>query len=894
MVIDKTKVISVEVLMMGWKVMGKFVVIDGSSFLYRAFYALPLLSTANGQYTNAVYGFATMLVKLIGELKPDRLVIAFDKGKKTFRNEMFSEYKATRKQTPSELSSQIPLLHELIDVFGIALIEEAGFEADDIIGTLATKAAQAGNEVIVVTGDRDALQLIGGNIKVMLTKKGITEMEIFDEAAFKEKYGLEPIRLIDLKGLMGDSSDNIPGVPGVGEKTATKLLLEYESLENVLAHIEDISGKKLKERLTENKELAILSKKLATIVRDMEIDFNMEEYTITPDTKKLKDFCKQYEFRSVLPRLETLFPGQPDAFGFGTVVNELPEPNFLTTKAGIQQLIESIQEEKRFLFAPVWQGRIPELILKGMAVVTQNGDSCYIDSKTEGWLDLFHLFADATIEKITHDLKPLYYVCEKMKIAIDGHLFDTMLAAYLLEPTQNNYDLTGLMERYLGEYNQPENFEDECGHATWSSLCIHELYQALQEKLREADLEKLYHEIEIPLLEVLAAMEGAGISVHRDSLQAMSVEIAAKVETLLQEIYVLAGQEFNVNSTKQLGEVLFERLELPVIKKTKRGYSTDVEVLEALVHHHPVIRKLLEYRTLTKLKSTYLDGLGVLIDENSGRIYTRFNQMVTATGRLSSSEPNLQNIPVRTEAGKKIRELFTPGIGYDYLLSADYSQIELRVLAHMSEDKNFVEAFTHGQDIHTRTASEVFGVAMADVTSELRSRAKAVNFGIVYGISDYGLSKDLGVTRKEAATYIESYFAKCQGVKAFIDKMVGDAHERGYVTTLFGRRRYLPEINSSNYNQRSFAERTAMNTPIQGTAADIIKKAMIDVYRELKKNHLRSRILLQVHDELVLETVESEVEIVSNILRNAMQGVVKLSVPLTIDIHMGKNWAQAK
>ncbi len=872
----------------------KFVVIDGSSFLYRAFYALPLLSTASGQYTNAVYGFASMLVKLIGELQPDRLVIAFDKGKKTFRNELFNEYKATRKQTPSELSSQIPLLHELIEVFGIALVEKAGFEADDIIGTMATRAANEGHEVIVVTGDKDALQLIGGNIKVMLTKKGISEMEIFDEIAFKEKYGLEPLQLIDLKGLMGDSSDNIPGVPGVGEKTATKLLMEYNSLENVLEHIDDISGKKLKERLTENRELAILSKKLATIVRDMDIEFDLESYKIQPDTKKIRDFCNQYEFRSVLSRLDTLFPGETDDFGFGTVVSELPEPVYLKNKEEVERLIRLVRAERKFVFAPVLDGRIPEMSLKGLAVVTENGDSAYIDSKIEGWMDILALLSDATICKITHDLKPMYHACHPLNITIAGSLFDTMLAAYLLEPTNNNYDLARLMERYLGEYNQPEDFENECIYATWSALCIHDLSTVLHSKLQENDLESLYDEIEIPLVEVLAAMEGAGISVHVDNLQDMALEIAEKIKVLLKEIYELAEQEFNVNSTKQLGEILFEKLELPIIKKTKRGYSTDVEVLESLVHHHPIIRKLLEYRTLTKLKSTYLDGLSVLIHEKTGRIYTQFNQMVTATGRLSSSDPNLQNIPVRTDAGKRVRELFVPGIGYDYLLSADYSQIELRVLAHMSGDKNFVEAFTQNQDIHTRTASEVFGVPMEEVTSELRSRAKAVNFGIVYGISDYGLSKDLGVTRKEAGIYIESYFTKCQGVKEFIDQMVKDAHTQGYVTTLFGRKRYLPEINSSNYNQRSFAERTAMNTPIQGTAADIIKKAMIDAFHELKKRNLRSRILLQVHDELVIETVKDEMKIVSEILRNSMQGVAKLNVPLTIDIHMGENWAQAK
>ncbi|WP_110956149.1 DNA polymerase I [Anaerosinus massiliensis] len=868
----------------------KFVVIDGSSLLYRAFYALPLLTTANGQYTNAVYGFAMMLVKLIDDLKPDTLVVAFDKGKKTFRNDLFAEYKGTRKPTPTELVGQIPLIHELVEAFGIKLVEEAGYEADDIIGTLATKAAMQGNEVIVVTGDRDALQLIGDNLKVMLTKKGISEMQLFDTATFKEKYGLEPIHLIDLKGLMGDSSDNIPGVPGVGEKTATKLLLEYGTIEDVLENIENISGKKLQEKLHENKELALLSKKLATIIRDMPIEYNEEECKITPDVLKLRSFCMKYEFRSVLSRLDQLFPVD-DGLGFGTVIENLPpETIVIQDYESLEKVIEGIKKTRKFIFYPVFDGQIPDVTIKAMAIASQEDKMVYVSNTVYGWEACIDLFSDPTIVKITHDFKKVY----QTKIRIDGIIFDTMLAAYLLKPTVNTYDLNALMEQYLDQYNHPVAFEKAMDQASWSALCINDLYEVLQEKLAEADLKKLYDDIEIPLLEVLAVMENTGIMVDRKKLESMSEEIAEKITYLLSEIYHIAGIEFNVNSTKQLGEILFDKLNLPVIKKTKRGYSTDAEVLEKLVDEHPIITKLLEYRTLTKLKSTYLDGLLILIHETSNRIHTNFNQMVTATGRLSSSEPNLQNIPVRTEAGKRIRELFIPGEGYHYLLSADYSQIELRVLAHMSGDKNFVEAFSHEQDVHTRTASEVFGVPMEQVTSELRSRAKAVNFGIVYGISDYGLSRDLNVTRKEAAQYIESYFDKCAGVKNFIDRVVEEAHQKGYVTTLFGRRRYLPDINSSNYNQRSFAERTAMNTPIQGSAADIIKKAMIDVYRELNKTNLKSRILLQVHDELLLEVSEDEVETVTNIVKKAMQEAIKLTVPLTVDVNVGKSWAQAK
>lgn len=875
----------------------KFVIIDGSSFMYRAFYALPLLSTADGQYTNAVYGVASMLTKLIGELQPKWLAVAFDKGKITFRNELFDQYKATRKQTPSELSSQIPLLHEMLEVFGIALLEQEGFEADDIIGTLATKAAADGCQVIVVTGDRDALQLIGENIEVMLTKKGITEMQVFDAEAFREKYGIDPVRLIDLKGLMGDASDNIPGVPGVGEKTALKLLTEYGSLENVLEHIEDISGKKLKERLTEHRDLALLSKKLATIIRDMDFALEMDRYTIQPDLKKVRAFCQRYEFKSVLQRLDQLFPDTKDAvdsFGFGTVVKELPLPEVLTNGQEIESLVRDIEKTGRFIFFPLWENRIPQLQLKAIAVVNPKREIFYIENTAGGWEKLLTLFQNGKVKKITHDLKPLYNAAQQMGFEVKGAIFDTVLAAYLLEPSVNSYGIGYLMERYLAEYENPETFEQESVRAAWSASCIRDLYSVLEERLEQNGLKDLYEQIELPLLKVLASMENAGIAVNREALRHMSADLAVQVERLLEEIYALCGATFNVNSPKQLGEILFERLKLPATKKTRRGYSTDAEVLEKLVGEHPVIEKILEYRMLTKLKSTYLDGLEALIHPFSGRIHTNFNQTVTATGRLSSSDPNLQNIPVRTDAGRRIREFFIPSDGYRYLLSADYSQIELRVLAHMSQDKNFVEAFTEQQDIHARTASEVFGVPMELVSDEMRRRAKAVNFGIVYGISDYGLSRDLGVSRKEAGAYIESYFEKCAGVKNFIDQMVEKAHKDGFVTTLFGRKRALPEINSTNYNQRSFAERMAMNTPIQGTAADIIKKAMIDVYAGLKEQNLRSRILLQVHDELVMEVDEDEVDTVCALLRQAMPGAANLSVPLTIDIHLGETWAKAK
>jgi len=871
----------------------KFIIIDGSSLVHRAFYALPPLTTGNGQYTNAVYGFTTMLVKLLGELKPDYMVVAFDKGKITFRNDVYAEYKAQRKPTPRELSEQFPLTKEVLAAFGIRELEEAGYEGDDIIGTLAAKAGQAGHEVIIVTGDRDALQLINPHTKVMLTKKGISDMDIFDKEAFFAKYNVTPQQQIDLKGLMGDASDNIPGVPGVGEKTAIKLIVEYGSIENVLENIENISGKKLQENLRNNKEIALLSKQLATIKCDMSIDFAKYDFGIHPNLEKMKELFAKFEFKSLLARVHSIFPGHEQEQE--VEAEALPPIDEITDAAEVASLITQIRKTGILEFYPIITGDLPAVHIGGISFILE-GKIKYISSETAGWQEFLTLFPDATIMKVTHDAKKMYHACASMGTFLGGLVFDTILAAYLLEPTANDYSLAILKEKYLGKCStiQWQKMYYEPLFAVWAIEVIHDIYPILKQGLIDNELIHLFNEIELPLVEVLSIVENHGIKVDREYLQIMSVEIGAKIELLLTKIYQCAGETFNVNSPKQLGVILFEKLNLPVMKKTKTGYSTDAEVLEKLAGQHAIVDTILEYRMLAKLKSTYLDGMVDLISPATGRIHTTFNQMVTATGRLSSSEPNLQNIPIRTEIGKKIRELFIPGAGYDYLMSADYSQIELRVLADMSGDANLIESFAKEQDVHTRTAAEVFEVPMEEVTSELRSRAKAVNFGIVYGISDYGLSRDTGVSRKEASQYIENYFTKYNGVKAFMDKAVGAAHQQGYVTTLLGRRRYLPDINSKNFNQRSFAERTAMNTPIQGTAADIIKKAMVDVYRALQKEKLQSRILLQVHDELVLEVPIGEVEQVSKIVKEAMEQSVTLKVPLVVDVKIGKNWADAK
>ena len=854
--------------------------------MYRAFYALPPLTDSQGRPTNAIFGFSNMLTKLLGELQPDKLVIAFDKGRTTFRTERYAEYKGTRDKTPEELLAQIPLLHEFAAAFGISFIEKERYEADDIIGTLAVKAAGAGHEVMVVTGDRDALQLVRPNLKVLLTKKGISELKEYDEAAFQEEYGFEPIKLIDLKGLMGDTSDNIPGVPGVGPKTASKLLLEYGSLEEVLNNIENISGKKLKERLTENKEQAILSKELATIelnVPDMELDW--ESYGITPDHERMKSFCDGYELKAVWKNFVKIY-GEGEAelvLDFSAPALDVDLSYAVWDKDAAAKELAAAES---VAVCGLFSGKAPFVKLTGAAV-------CLLPAKKLGYIDAegFAVLQEVMAEKpaVVKGLKAYYQAGVKPA----DSFFDIELAAYLLSPEANKYELDRLVQEYLPTLRKPENLSGVEAEAVWEAYALASLQPVLAEKLKELQMDKLYEEIELPLVEVLAAMEQNGIYINREELVKKGEELEARLQSLQQDIYVLAGTEFNINSPKQLGEVLFERLELPPVKKTKTGYSTNAEVLESLRDKHPVVEQVLHYRTLSKLKSTYIDGLQELIGAE-GRIYTNFNQTVTATGRLSSSDPNLQNIPVRTEEGKAIRALFEPGAGYDCLLSADYSQIELRILAHVSQDELFMDAFRQNQDIHARTASEVFGTPLEQVTGEQRRHAKAVNFGIVYGISDFGLAKDLHIARKDAKSYIDNYFARYTGVKKFIDDTVEGAHKDGFVKTIFNRRRDLPAINSRNFMQRSLAERMAMNTPIQGAAADIIKLAMIAVYHKLQEAGVKSRVLVQVHDELVLEVVNSEREQVEAILKETMENVVKLSVPLLIDMHAGKNWAEAK
>lgn len=862
----------------------KFLVIDGSSLIHRAFFALPPLMTKQGLHTGAVYGLCNMLLKLLGDLQPAYMAVAFDKSRKTFRTELYADYKGQRKPTPSELSEQFPLAMKVLGTMGIPTLELDNYEADDIIGTFAVHAPED-VEVIIVTGDRDELQLVDTRTKVYYTKRGISDIQIFDEAEFAANYeGLVPKQLIELKGLMGDASDNIPGVPGVGPKTALKLIKEYGDVETVLENIDKVSGKALKAKLADNKESALLSKKLATICTEAPVDTDIAKYALAPLREEARTLLQDLEFRNMYDRFASVLGGAQHSFDlFGETVEQESAPTEpVTLPAQAEQLFAALKACREAVpVAVTVSGQLPELyfsraelLLEGKVYILDSFSSCW--DKFDAWL------ADADCKKLTVDSKELYKCCLCRKVQAQGIVDDMALAAYLADPGHNSYALADLSKRYLAS-TLPTDCEN-----------IALLAVQLREQLKEYEQLALYEELELPLAPVLARMELSGITPDMELLAQLNEDMTARIAQLEKQAIEQAGEEFNLKSPKQLGIILFERLQLPVIKKTKTGYSTDAKVLEALEGKHPLIATILEHRKLAKLQSTYLDGLKPLVNAKTGRIHTHFQQTVTVTGRLSSTDPNLQNIPTRTEEGKQIRRIFVPGAGYDYLMSCDYSQVELRILACIAQDELLLDAFRHGQDIHARTAAEVFGVPLAGVTHEMRSRAKAVNFGIVYGISDFGLAKQLDVGRKEAAGYIESYFARYTGVKKYMEDIVAKAREQGYVSTLMGRRRYLPDIRHSNFNLRSFAERTAINTPIQGTAADIMKKAMIDVERALEQAGCRSRILLQVHDELVLEVTEDERERVAELVRATMQAAASLEIPLLADVNFGKNWAETK
>lgn len=870
----------------------KFLVIDGSSLVYRAFYALPLLQTKQGLYTNAVYGFTAMLLRLLAEENPDYVAVAFDKAAPTFRHLEYSEYKAKREKAPCELSEQFPRIREVLAALKIPVEELEGYEADDLIGTLSRLANGSGASPFIVTGDTDIFQLIDLPAQVYYTRRGISQLEKYTAGEMMERYGLTAKQFIDYKGLKGDPSDNIPGVPGVGEKTARQLLVKYGSLEGIYENVEEVPVK-LREKLKHFQDQAYLSRHLATIVTDVPLEFRLENYQRNhPDYGKLRFLFEQMEFKTLLDKL----PGEPDSIPekestaeVFIEVKDAEDWRLLTAAAGNSMMAVFTD--------PAGSGsdRLHGITLAFPSV------TFYIPHNDTGVPEAYQalLFLNNHRLTVTYDAKSWVNLCRRLfGKEPSGPLFDVSLAAYLLDPLENGYPLEKLSGRYL-DRKLPARYggkkkEEFCSREFCCAAVrvLFDLYPVLREKLAEFSLEKLYDELELPLVYTLARMERAGVAVDLETLAAMKEDTVRRMTILEQEIYSLSGEQFNLNSPKQLGHILFERLSLPAVKKTKTGYSTDAQVLEELAPRHEIVAKILEYRMLVKLSGTYLDGLSKLVNRETGCIHTTFNQTVTATGRLSSTEPNLQNIPIRLEEGRRIRRAFVPRRRERVLLSADYSQIELRILAHISRDSVLIESFRNEEDIHRRTAAEVFAIAPEDVTREMRDRAKAVNFGIIYGISDYGLSRQLGISRQESRAYIERYLERYPGVCEYIRSVVEDARRQGYVTTILNRRRYLPEINSRNFTQRSFAERTAMNTPIQGSAADIIKLAMLQVEAALRPFKDAASMILQVHDELVFEVEEPILAEVARLVREKMERAMELLVPLTVDLKSGLNWAE--
>lgn len=886
----------------------KFFIIDGNSLIYRTFYALPPLTNSRGLQTNALYGFASIINKIIEEEKPDYFGVAFDEKKPTFRHKEFGDYKAGRLKMPEELAMQIPLLHKMLDAFGIKKISLAGFEADDLIGTLSKMGEMEDLKINIITGDRDAFQLASDKTSIWYTKRGISEMDIVDKKEILNRYGLKPEQLIDVKALMGDKSDNIPGVPKVGEKTALKLINQYQSLEEVYKHIDEVGGKVVRENLIEYKQQAVLSEKLAKIVRDIPLEAEISDFILeNPYKEELLELFKEWEFNSFLEKFHSDGIKEDD-------VNKKIAYEVITSPSELEEIINGTKKKRMYLQWHLAGEDHHRQNLEGFGFAFNKEELYFVslqDIEVQKVLqNMRKIFQSKEIKKIAHNIKEFLVFLYEYNIELAGIDFDTYIASYILEPSESKYDLGLLTSKYLnkqitsqeqllGKGKKALSFdsiekEEKCTYLMNKLDSVIDLQEQLREKIKEQHMEDLYYEIERPLIKVLASMENLGFKVDQEELENLSKEFGEKIEQLTGEIYQLSEETFNINSPKQLGKILFEKLELPIIKKTKTGYSTNIEVLEKLKDKHPIIEKIIEIRQLSKLKSTYVDGLMTIIDSKTKRVHSSFNQTIASTGRISSSEPNLQNIPIKLEMGRRIRKVFVPEDTEYILVDGDYSQIELRILAHISKDENLIEAFNKDQDIHTRTAAEVFGVEMKDVTSLMRSRAKAVNFGIVYGISDYGLSRDLDIPRKEAKEYIDRYKEKYSGVNTYMNEIVKEAKKDGFVKTLFGRRRYIPELHSRNFNIRSFGERLALNTPIQGAAADIIKIAMIRVYNRLKEENKKSRLLLQVHDELIIEAHKDELEEVKVIMKEEMEKAATLEVPLKVDIQVGKNWYEAK
>lgn len=879
----------------------KILLIDGHSILNRAFYGLPDLTNSEGRHTGAVYGFLNILLRILEEENPDYLTVAFDLHEPTFRHKLYDAYKGTRKEMPEELREQVPLMKEMLTAMGIKIVSMPGYEADDLLGTLAKRSEKLGMDVTILSGDRDLLQLATEKVMIRLpkTSKGKTVIEDFHAQQVKEKYQVTPPQIIELKALMGDASDNIPGIPGVGEKTATKMIVEFGSIENAYAHLEEVKPNKARESLRAHYDLASLSKTLATIDTDSPLEYSYEEARVgelyTPEAYQL---CKKLEFKNLMAKFDSsVVSGENTVQQNCFVCSDLNGAEALFKKAsgkaaaGLSLIGDHEHEE-----------------LYGLGIALEEDEIYYVPA--EGLLTKEYLCGKIQdlAEKTVIAALDIKSILKYIKIEKHSRVFDLGIAVYLLNPLKSEYTYDDIAKEYLNGMILPSREEllgkislkkawEDCAEGLGTYACF-QAYTALEARkpvsdaLKETGMWKVYEEIELPLVFTLDSMEKWGIRVKGDELKAYGEKLSVRIHELEKLIYVQAGEEFNINSPKQLGVILFEKMGIPGGRKTKTGYSTAADILEKLAPEQPIVKDILEYRQLAKLKSTYADGLGAVIRED-GRIHSTFNQTITATGRISSTEPNLQNIPVRMELGRLIRKVFVPEEGYVFL-DADYSQIELRVLAHMSGDEKLIQAYKEAQDIHRLTASQVFHVPFEEVTPLQRRNAKAVNFGIVYGISSFGLSQDLSITRKEAAEYIEKYFETYPKIKSFLDSMVEEAKEKGFVSTMFGRRRPVPELKSSNFMQRSFGERVAMNSPIQGTAADIIKIAMNRVYGRMAQEGLKSRLVLQVHDELLVETKKEEIAAVSRILEEEMKGAAHLAVELEVDMHEGENWYEAK
>lgn len=868
----------------------KIVLIDGHSILNRAFYGVPDLTNAEGLHTNAIYGFLNILFKILDEEQPEYLTVTFDVHAPTFRHEMYPEYKGTRKPMAEELRQQVPVIKEVLQAMNIATIEKAGLEADDLLGTISHSCEEKGMDVAIISGDRDTLQLATEHVKIRIpkTKQGRTEIEDYFASDVKEKYGVTPIEFIDVKALMGDTADNIPGVPGIGEKTATKILVEYGNIENAHEHVSELKPPRASKNLDEFWDQAVLSKTLATIDIHADVPFDLEAARHgNMYTKEAHDYFQRLQFKNLLGRFDV----EADSNDVEEYFKEITE------KAEIEQVFAEAMKAKLVgVGISEDAGNVLPLFAHesgyGRISLAYDREKIYtIPADMEVTMDyLFGKLTELAKKVDTFVLCNLKKYLSLISVEKEEHCFDPILAAYLLNPLKNDYDFEDIAREQLNLIIDEK--VDEKTKSCYEAYTAFASVEILKKKLDETKMKRLFDEIEMPLLFTLYDMEHAGVKIEADALKTYGEQLGSKIVELEKNIYDKAGEVFNINSPKQLGVILFEKMGLPNGKKTKTGYSTAADVLDKLAPDYPIVSEILEYRQLTKLKSTYADGLAGFI-QTDGRIHGTFNQTITATGRISSTEPNLQNIPIRTELGRLLRKVFVPEEGYVFV-DADYSQIELRILAHCSGDEQLIQAYREARDIHRITASQVFHIPFDEVTDLQRRNAKAVNFGIVYGISSFGLSQDLSITRKEAAQYIENYFQTYPGIKTFLDESVENAKEHGYAVTLYGRRRPVPELKSSNFMQRSFGERVAMNAPIQGTAADIMKIAMLGVNRELKKRNMKSRLILQVHDELLIEAYQDEVEEVQTILKDQMEHAAELKVPLIVDMHNGNNWYEAK